>query len=227
VGKTQTPVGSRKIAVDSDNRVGWVEFQQFFYPLKLEIFGLHRRSYQYNNVLMALKSKSRNIITLKKSSTGTLEAPKFTRYRFNSWQRLWIVTGIIYLLMLAGSFYVVMPDKESIERQMVFSVTEEVRHYDGMAFAGESPQKIFEIANSQGYAQWIESIRFKYHIRPDGNAGFDKIENEYREAISDLPVKRTIGVIICVVAWLLPMAVLYAIGFVVDWIKRGAGVIPE
>lgn len=115
-----------------------------------------------------------------------------------------------------------MPDQESIERQMVFSVTEEVRRYDGMAFAGESPRKIFERACSQGYTAWIAQLRSGYRIGPEGNAGFDRIENVYREAVADLPVKQTIGMVVCVVAWLLPMAVLYAIGFVVEWIKRGA-----
>ena len=167
------------------------------------------------------------VITLNKSSSGTREVLKSPKRQFKPWQRLWIVTGIIYLLMLAGSFQLLMPDKESIERNMVFSVTEEVRRYDGMAFAGESPRKIFEIAHSQGFATWIAVTRSKYHIGPAGNSGFDRIEKEYREAISDLPVKRTFGFLLCVVFWLVPMAVLYSIGFVVDWIKKGAGEIHE
>ena len=114
-----------------------------------------------------------------------------------------------------------MPNQESIERRMVFSVTEEVSRYDGMAFAGESPRKTFEIAQSQGYYPWIAQLRSKYRIGREGNAGFDRIEKEYREAISDLPVKHTIGVMLCVVAWLAPMAAFYAIGIVIDWIKRG------
>lgn len=114
-----------------------------------------------------------------------------------------------------------IPDRESIERRMVFSVTEEVRRYDGMAFAGESPRAIFEIARSQGYAKWITTIRTKYRIGPEGNAGFDRIETNFREAVSDLPVKRTLGVLLCIVAWLVPMALLYAFGLVVDLIKRG------
>ena len=104
---------------------------------------------------------------------------------------------------------------------MVFSVTEEVSRYDGMAFAGESPRKIFEIAQSQGYYSWIAQLRSKYRIGPEGNAGFDRIEKEYREAISDLPVKHTIGVVLCVVAWLVPITAFYVIGLVMDWIKRG------
>src|SRR6185369_12161558 len=160
-------------------------------------------------------------VTLQKSSTGTWETPGSPRLQLKPWQRLWLVTGVIYLLMLAGSCFVLMPDRESIERQMVFSVTEEVRRFDGMAFAGESPRKIFEIARSQGYAAWIAQLRSRYHIGPEGNAGFDRIGNEYREAVSGLPAKRTLGIVVCIVAWLLPMAVLYAMGFVVEWIKRG------
>lgn len=161
-------------------------------------------------------------VTLKKSSSGTWEVPEFLKRRFKPWQRLWLVTGIIYLLMLAGSYYLLMPDQDSIERRMVFSVTEEVRRFDGMAFAGESPRNIFEIARSQGYAAWIAAIRSRYRIGPEGNTGIDRIDKEYRKAVSGLPMKRTVGVLVCVVAWLMPMAVLYAIGFVVDWIERGA-----
>jgi hypothetical protein len=171
---------------------------------------------------MIPKSESPIEVTLEKSSSGTWEASKSPKRKFRPWQRLWLVTGIIYLLMLAGSYYLLMPDQESIERRMVLSVTEEVCRYDGMAFAGESPRKIFEIARTQGYAAWIAAIRSRYHIGPEGNTGFEKIEHEYREAISTLPVKQALGVLLCIVAWLLPMTVLYAIGFVVDWIKRGA-----
>lgn len=114
-----------------------------------------------------------------------------------------------------------MPSQESIERRMVFSVTEELKRYDGMAFAGESPRKIFESACSQGYSAWITQVRAKYRIGNEGNPGFDKIETNYREAVADLPVKQAIGVLICFVIWVLPMGVLYAIGFAFERIKRG------
>lgn len=160
--------------------------------------------------------------TLKKSPSGTWEVPESPRRRLKPWQRLWIVSGIIYLLLLAGSYYLLLPDRESIERHMIFSVTEEVRLYDGMAFAGESPRNIFENVRRQGYASWIAATRTRYRIGREGNAGFDRIEKNYQEAVSDLPVKRTVGVLVCVVAWLFPMGGLYTIGSVVEWIRRGA-----
>ena len=166
-------------------------------------------------------------VTLEKSPTGTWKVPESPKRQVKPWQRLWIATAIIYLLMLAGSYHLIMPNQESIERKMVFAVTEEVRRYDRMAFAGESPRKIFEIARAQGYSAWIAQIRSSHQIGPEGNDGFNRIEKNYREAISDLPVKRAIGLLICLVAWLVPMAILYAIGFGVEWIKRGAGSISS
>lgn len=172
---------------------------------------------------MPAKNKRSPDVILEQSPSGTWGVPKAPKRGpgLQPWQRLWLLSGIVYLLMLAGSYYLLMPDRESIERRMVSSVTEEVRRYDGMAFAGESPRKIFEVARSQGYADWIRATRARYRIGPEGNAGFDKIEKDYRDAVADLPFKRLFGVLVCIVAWLVPMAALYAAGFGVEWIKRG------
>src|SRR5665647_1773380 len=111
---------------------------------------------------MIVTDKTPTEISLEKSSTGTWTAPQPARHQLNAWQRLWLVTGAIYLLMLAGSFYLLVPDQEQIERQMIFYVTEEVKRFDGMAFAGESPRKIFASARLHGYSTWIAQIRSKY-----------------------------------------------------------------
>lgn len=110
---------------------------------------------------------------------------------------------------------------------MVLSVTEEVHRYDGMAFAGESPRTLFERARSLGYHAWIQQVRTTYRIGAEGNAGFDRIEKKYQEALSDLPTQQIIGILICSVAWLVPMSVFYAIGFVLEWIKRGTRGLQE
>jgi hypothetical protein len=162
-------------------------------------------------------------VTLEKSSSGTWEAPESPKRQYEPWQRLWFATGLIYLLLLAGSYYVLMPTQESIARNMVFAVTEEVRRYDGLAFAGESPRKIYDIARSQGYAAWITQVRSKYRIGKEGNAGFDKVERGYRDELSALPKKRMFGLLLCVIAWVAPMSFMYLSGLVIDWIKRGKG----
>ena len=120
-----------------------------------------------------------------------------------------------------------MPDRQSIERKMIFAITEEVKRYEGMAFTGEPPRKTFEIAASEGYAVWIAKLRIKYQIGPEGRPGFDRIEKEYRNALSDLPAERNLGVMICFVAWMIPMSLLYATGLIVDWIRRNSRAIRE
>lgn len=161
-------------------------------------------------------------VTLNKSTSGTWRAAKSSGSHLKPWQRLWVVSGIVYLLIVAGSYQLLMPDQERIERKMIFAVTEEARRYDGMAFAGESPRKVFELASSMGFPVWIAQVRSTYRIGSEGNAGFAKIEKEYRDALIDLPMKRIVGVLISVFAWLVPMGVFYAIGLVIDWIRRGA-----
>jgi hypothetical protein len=170
---------------------------------------------------MPLKSDTPKEVTLEKSPSGTWGVPENSRRQVQPWQRLWLVTGILYLVALAGCYYMLMPNQQSIERTMVFSITEEVKRYDGMAFAGESPAKICAAAASQGYADWIAKLRSMYRIGPEGDRGFARVEKEYRDAISDLPVKRNLGVTICFIAWIVPMSLLYATGLVIAWIRRG------
>lgn len=176
---------------------------------------------------MTSKNETPIEVILEKSSSGTWTVPEAPKRQFKPWQRLWLTSGLIYLLILAGSFYMLMPNQESIERQRVMSAMEEVKRYDGMAFADETPKKIYEVSRSLGYDKWIGYVRSEYHIGPEGNAGFNWVDKVYRDALSDLPAKRKLGVMISIVAWLIPMSALYAMGLVVDWIKRRARAIKE
>ena len=159
-------------------------------------------------------------ITLDKNRSGTWSMPEEVK-SLKAWQRLWVVTCVIYLLLIGATGYVLMPTRERIERDMVFAVTEEVRKYEGLVFAGDSPEKIFETARSQGYPAWIAGLRKRYRIGAEGNTGFDRIENEYRRDIKDLPLKRLKLSARLSIAWLVPMGALYAMGWIVDWINRG------
>jgi hypothetical protein len=143
------------------------------------------------------------------------------RRGLKSWQRLWLVTGITYLLMLVATGWLLMPERRQVEKAMVFAVTEEVRRYDGLAFVGDSPGEIFETARAQGYAPWIARIRKVHRIGREGDAGFGRIEKEYRRAMETLATKRLeLSGWLCV-AWVVPMGLLYAMGSLVGWIKQG------
>jgi hypothetical protein len=160
-------------------------------------------------------------VTLNES-TGTWEMPGRAGGNIKPWQRIWFVAGIVYLLALAGSYFMLAPNQERIERNMVFSVTEEVKRFDGLAFAGESPRVIFETARTEGFVLWIKNVRSRYRIGSEGNAGFDNVDKAYRDALADLPLQRKLGLMICFVAWMMPMSLLYAMGLLLDWVGRRA-----
>ena len=171
---------------------------------------------------MRSKKESPINLTLEKAPSGTWKIPRTQRLPFKPWQRLWLATGIIYLLMLAGTYHLLAPNQESVERRMVLAVIEEVHRYDGMAFAGETPRAIIESARKRGYPAWIGQLRSTYRIGSEGDPGFNRIETNYKEQLSDLPTRRAVGLLICIVAWIVPMGLLYAMGGMVEWIRRGA-----
>src|SRR5689334_4813291 len=99
-------------------------------------------------------------ITLNKNRSGSWGLPEKAR-ELNAWQRLWVVAGVSYFLMVVATGCLLMPTRGRADRDMVFAVTEEVRKYEGLVFAGDSPEKIFETARSQGYSVWITGLRRK------------------------------------------------------------------
>ena len=143
-------------------------------------------------------------------------------HNLNSWQRLWLVTGVTYLFMIVATGWLLMPERRRVDKAMVFAVTEEVRRYDGLAFVGDSPEKIFEIARAQGYAPWIARVRKAYRIGKEGDDGFARIERGYRQAVDTLATQRLkLAGWLCV-AWVVPMGLLYAAGSLIGWIRQGA-----
>lgn len=159
-------------------------------------------------------------ITLTRNSSGTWGMPGRLS-GLKAWQRLCVVWGVVYLLLILATGWLLIPTRDRIDREMVFAVTEEVSKYEGLVFAGDSPEKIFETARAQGYSEWIAGLRKRYRIGAEGNAGFDRIEKGYRREIDNLAFKRLKLSVGLVMAWLLPMAALYAMGCAVDWINRG------
>jgi len=159
-------------------------------------------------------------ITLNRNRSGTWGLPEKMK-GLKAWQRLCVVSGITYLLLIFATGWLLMPTRDRIEREMVFAVTEEVSRYEGLVFAGDSPEKVFENARAQGYPKWIAGLRKRYRIGAEGNAGFDRIEKGYRREIDNLALQRLRLSAWLLAAWLLPMAALYAMGCAVDWINRG------
>jgi len=164
--------------------------------------------------------KAMNVTLHKKKRSGIWSRAERC-HDLKSWQRLWLVTGVTYLLMLVATGWLLMPERRQVDKAMVLTITEEVRRYDGLAFVGDSPEKIFEIARAQGYDRWIAHVRKVYGIGREGDAGFGRIERDYRQAMETLTSRRLKLSVWLLAAWAAPMGLLYVMGGLVGWIKRG------
>lgn len=157
----------------------------------------------------------------EESGENLSDAKRRSRKPLKGWQRLWVATGFLYLLLIVVAGFVLMPNRRQIDKAMVTAVIEEVRKYQGLAFMGESPEKTFERAQKLGLAPWVVKVRKTYRIGKEGNAGFGRIDEMHSEAINALQHERLKLSAWLFAAWIIPMVVLYAMGALVDWISRG------
>lgn len=165
-------------------------------------------------------------INLHKNRSGAWELPqKRNFFRFSPGltrlRRLCVVVGVVHLSLVAVTGYVLMPDRGKAERDMVFAVTEEVRKYDGLAFVAESPGGIYEVARREGFDRWIAGVRGKYRIGRVADRNFDGIRKKYLQDIDSLGERQMRLVLLLALAWVAPMAALYAAVCVLEWVCRG------
>ncbi len=165
-------------------------------------------------------------INLEKGPSGTWETrkkrsfslfqPRLTRLRC-----LWVAAAIAWLALMAAAGYVLMPDRGDAERALVFAVTEEVRRYDGLAFVAESPSGIFDAARGEGFDRWIANVRGKHRVGPDADRDFARIRERYLRDLESLPNRQSALLFLLGLAWVVPMAALYAAVRVMEWIVGG------
>ena len=139
----------------------------------------------------------------------------------NSWQRLWIATAFVYLLCIIATGFVIMPDSRHVGREMVNRVIDEVHRYEPFAFVGEAPQLAYDAARKEGYEQWEKRMRSTY-TQGSSASGFDRIEQDYRQARSELPTRQLRTGFLLVLGWLIPMALLTVLNRAVRWIMLGS-----
>ena len=143
------------------------------------------------------------------------------RIKLNAWQRLWLATGVVYLLCILATCSVILPDSDQIGHEMVISVIDEVRKYDPFAYIGDAPRTIYDQARKEGYENWEKRLRKRY-ATASPTPGFDRIEKAYSRADSDLPAARRKVCLMLALGWLLPMALLSVINRTARWIMAGS-----
>lgn len=165
-------------------------------------------------------------IDLRNNPDGSWEHPK--RRRFGAYlsgltrlMRLWLVTAVVYLILVVVAGIFLMPKRGQAERAWVFAVTEEVRKYDGLAFVAESPSRIYQAARREGVDRWIASLRKRHRIGTEADPDFARMREKYLRDLISLGDRQMKLLVLLAFAWAGPVAALYGAVRVMEWIYRG------
>lgn len=165
-------------------------------------------------------------IDFKNNPSAPWDPPKRPKLRaflsgLTRLMRLWLVTAVVYLMLVIVAGVYLMPNRGQAERALVFAVTEEVRKYDGLAFIVESPSGIYEAARRARFDRWIAEVRQKYRIGANADPVFAQMWEKYQRDLSSLGDRQLKLLVMLALAWTVPMAVLFAAVQVMEWITRG------
>ncbi len=140
--------------------------------------------------------------------------------RLNGWHRLWLALSVIWLLAVAAFTIAFIPKASDYGSSRLYdSINAVNRHLEredptrGQEAAWTTRSKYSDLSD--------EEVLVRLHDKYKGKVDFQSIETEYRRKIARLPTERTEVVGIALLAWLVPVTVVYALGLTLAWIIRG------
>jgi len=141
--------------------------------------------------------------------------------RLNGWQRLWVILSALYLIGVIAVAMTLLPKQESLDDSRVYeSISAVVTHIEKTekASVSEGPYTI----RSKHYSDLSnEQVIDRLHSKWNGQVDFTKIEKDYKDKTSALPMERAKVGGFALLAWLIPVATVYVLGLAIGWIIRG------
>lgn len=139
----------------------------------------------------------------------------------NGWQRLWIVLSVLLVLPVGWvSFHTAPKAKDLIDWRVSQSIELVGKHLEattpGYKYEGRLTVRQ-EYYSDLSDEQIIDRLHSKFADKVD----LAKIDLEYEKKQAALPVEIGKHAGLALLAWLLPVGVVYALGTAVAWVIRG------
>lgn len=139
--------------------------------------------------------------------------------RLNGWQRLWLVLSVIYLIVVIGFTFTLMPKASQYLSSRVYDTVRTIK--DNVAeLSLNTSLSTFEIREAYSDLsdeEFIQIIHKNYKDKVD----FDAIEKKYRNKMSRLPSVRAKFIGLGLLFWIGPIILIYILGISVGWIVKG------
>jgi hypothetical protein len=153
--------------------------------------------------------------------------------KLNGWQRLWIVLSGIYFLAVGSYGVLAFPDGADLEKGRAILAVElslkaladsaqatgDVRsELNALRAMKDGPVRIrSEIYGDLKDAELINRARAKF----DGKVDFSALDKRETDDADRLHHDRLEHVVRCVAWWIVPLLLLYALGYAIGWVIRG------
>jgi hypothetical protein len=137
------------------------------------------------------------------------------KIKLNGWQRLWVVLSIIYFVIVAGFSFALWPAESNIENSWAYSLIDKTKDPNDYAYQIRDAYK--DISDKE----LIRRINAKYSSNQNYKEILNTINLKYQSELQSLWKEQFKAIAIALMAWLLPIAIVYLLGLSFGWIYKG------
>lgn len=137
--------------------------------------------------------------------------------KLNGWQRLWIVTSVIYILPVFFFAYITFPESNA--------------HQFFGRFAKLDAKEDWDIELKREFI--IDTAKSRIRLKGNGHQSDKRNDDEYHKYLIDrwgklidldfsrVNYSRLHHILIAFSLWLLPLVIIYIFGYAVSWVRHG------
>ncbi len=137
------------------------------------------------------------------------------KVKLNGWQRLWVVLSAIYLAIVIVFTWSSWPTRRQVENSWVYDLINVIK--DPKDYAYEIRDAYKDIPDGE----LIQRINAKYSEKPDYKEILNTTNLKYQMEIESLWKDRFKTLGIALLAWLIPIGLIYLLGVATGWIYKG------
>jgi hypothetical protein len=137
--------------------------------------------------------------------------------QLNGWQRLFLVLSGLYLIFVSFFIGIVFPAKSECQSNRVFDTVNLIKKYRPNEFGELRTYEVRDRVLKSGADRWFGEV----HRQFKGRIDFSSIEEKYKNNIQEIPRQQRTLIVYGIALWIIPVVIVYVVGFLIAWIVKG------
>ena len=141
--------------------------------------------------------------------------------KLSGWQRIWVVLGVLWLVCCTTYVCAEFPTSDAIYWSWSYALLDYSVDNDPQ-MKGKSAYLLRDAYSDFTNKELVHRLCKTYLAKhPEHTAGFQNIAAKHENSLQSLSKSRANMILFGFAIWLIPLAILYALGWSVGWICRG------